>query len=123
MTNLKTNLSERLALYPLERMIEALEHHDCQMCGAPNGFVYDYGGGLNPSVFCPKCAHAVALSDAAQDQLERLLIPVVAAWAAHWGEVLQVTGKFASVSSILMGLGESFERITAPALEGLNPEA
>ena len=107
--------------HPLEQFHALLEPHKCDGCNAPDGFVYDFGPTLNPSVLCPECARNTALYTAAADQLEALLIPVVRAWAKHWGPVMsQVMSKHhSSPEAIVQGLGESFERVSVPALEGL----
>jgi hypothetical protein len=96
-----------------------LELQKCQSCGSDQGFIYDFGTGLNPTVLCPDCAKNTAIGDAALDQLERLLIPVVRAWAKHWGPILATTDGYSSASAVLDIIEDSFERIRVPALEGL----
>ena len=92
---------------------------NCSTCFSPHGFIYDFGTGFNPAVLCPDCAKNTALGDAALDQLERLLIPVVRAWAKHWGPILATTEGYSSTSAVLDIIEDSFERISVPALEGL----
>ena len=120
-----TNASRPAQLrdHPLEQFHALLEPHKCDGCGSPDGFLYDFGPTLNASVLCPECARNTALFTAAQDQLEALLIPVVRAWARHWGPVMsQVMSKYhSSPEAIVQALGESFERVSVPALEGLKP--
>ena len=38
---------------PLARIHEALELHECHMCGSSKGLLYDSGPGLNSSMYCP----------------------------------------------------------------------
>jgi|GEM_PF-2457616 len=123
MLNTEELHTQRLQHSPLERIHEALEAHDCNSCGATGGFVYDFGDGLNPTVLCQTCTHNTLVGDAAQDQLERLLIPVVRAWALHWGPLVARTGRYASVPGILRQVSENFKQLVSdPALEGLGEE-
>jgi hypothetical protein len=96
-----------------------LEQQNCNTCFSPHGFIYDFGTGFSPTVLCPDCAKNTAIGDAALDQLERLLIPVVRAWAKHWGPILATTDGYSSASAVLDIIEDSFERIRVPALEGL----
>jgi hypothetical protein len=102
-----------LGHYPFARIQEALELHKCDHCGAETGFMDSF------HVTCPDCTARFALHDAAQDQLERLLSPVVRAWATHWGAIFTTTGVETHVSGVLESFHGQFERFTASALEGL----
>ena len=113
-----------LEISPLSRIHEALEAHPCGSCGAVDGYVYDFGDGLNPGVLCPRCTHNTVLGNAATAQLERLLIPVVRAWALHWGPIVASTGRYATIPGILQEVGENFRQLVSdPALEGLKPQS
>ncbi len=109
-----TRTARDLEHYPFARIQEALELHKCDVCGSEAGFIRDLA-----HCMCPDCTARFALHDAAHDQLEGLLIPVVRAWAKHWGEIFTTTGVETHVSGVLESFHGQFERFTASALEGL----
>lgn len=100
--------------YPFARIQEALKLRKCDVCGSEAGFIRDLA-----HYMCPNCTARFALHDAAEDQLERLLIPVVRAWAKHWGAVFATLDVETHVSGVLETFHGQFERFTASALEDL----
>ena len=99
-----------LSLRPAARLLDALETRPCAGCGEGRGFIFTFSDVSGSFNYCPECSANMALTLEAQAQLERLLIPVVRAWAGHWGPLLlKRVGKFCSPESLLEQLSESFE--------------
>ena len=93
---------------PLAHIQAALEPQRCAGCGAENGFAYTSGDSLSAAVYCPSCARYMALDTEARLQLERMLSPIIQAWATHWDAVFKgVPDNKSKVELILNCLDDS----------------